>query len=479
MAAHPDASPDASEAPGLFARTFAALSERDYAWYFVGNTAFFMAMQMNFVVRGYLAFELTDSATALGLVAVSFAIPMMLVAPVAGVISDRVNKKHLLMVMQTCSGLVNLVIAILIVTGNIEFWHLLATAVVTGSIMSTVMPTRQAVIPQLVPQQLMMNAISLQMGGMNLTRILGPAVGGLAIAPLGVGGVYFLTVGLFVLSVLSLIPLPSHGMVSTTKEERSSFIEDLFGGFQFIAGSSLFRLLIASALLMPLFAFPVQQILPVLADDPYDTVFGESALALGVMMSATGVGGLVGAIISAALSDDPRKGMLMFAGAVSMVLCFVVFATASLWLPVNIAFAAAVLLLIAGNVGAMIFQVTNNSVIQARVPEQYRGRVMSVMMMSFGTMPLGVVPVTMAADAWGAPAAIIGSQAIGLVIILAIFGASRALRELRIASLGRAEMSPSQAARLVADGEITQAEADRLSGRSPRSADVPESVSGG
>lgn len=460
---------DGPHAPGggFWARTFEALSERDFAWYFAGNTAFFMAMQMNIIARGYLAFDLTDSATALGVVSVAFAIPMMLIAPIAGVVSDRVNKKHLLMVTQSASGAVNLVMALLIIAGLIQFWHLVVAAVLTGSIMSMVMPTRQAIIPQLVPQQMMMNAISLQMGGMNLTRIIGPALGGLLIAPLGVGGVYLVTVVLFAIGILSIIPLPTHGMVSLERAEPKHFVEDLVGGFRFIGRNPLFRLLITAALVMPLFAFPVQQILPVFAEDIFGGVFSDSAVALGLLMSATGVGGLIGAVFSANIGNYPHKGRLMVVGAAAMTACFAAFASTSLWLSVTPAFIMAITLLILGNVGAMLFQVTNNTVIQARVPDEFRGRVMSVMMMSFGTMPLGVVPVTMAADAWGAPAAIIGAQVVGLATVGLIFGISGQLRSLRMENLGRAEMSPAQAAELVAQGKITHEEADRLSGRAP------------
>lgn len=455
----------AAESGGFVSRTFASLSERDYSWYFVGNLAFFLATQMNIIVRGYLAYDLTDSATALGFVSVAFAIPMMVVAPVAGVVSDRVNKKYLLMVTQSCSGLVNVAMAFLVITGLIEFWHLVAAAVLTGTIMSMVMPARQAIIPQLVPQQLMMNAISLQMGGMNLTRIIGPALGGLLIAPIGVGGVYIVTVVLFGLGIASIIPLPSHGMVSMEGGESKKFVRDLLGGFQFIGRNPLFRLLITAALVMPLFAFPVQQILPVFAEDIFGGVFEDHAIALGLLMSATGVGGLIGAIFSASISEYPHRGRMMMIGAASMTVCFAAFATTSLWLPIPISFILAIGFLVLGNIGAMAFQVTNNTVIQARVPDEYRGRVMSVMMMSFGTMPLGVVPVTMAADAWGAPAAIIIAQLVGLGVVGIIFGVSSQLRGLQMEGMEHTELSPAQAARLVAEGSISAEEGARLSGR--------------
>ncbi|MEX2373212.1 MAG: MFS transporter [Dehalococcoidia bacterium] len=462
----------------MFLRTFAALSERDYAWYFIGNTAFFLAMQMNIIVRGYLAYDLTGSATALGFVSVAFAIPMMIISPLAGVLSDRVNKKRLLLIGQSASGLVNLFMAVLIIAGLIEFWHLAVAAVLTGAIMSSVMPARQAILPQLVPQHLLMNAISLQMGGMNLTRIIGPAIGGLLIAPLGVGGVYLVTFMFFVLGVLSLLPLPNHGMRSTEGREPTAFLFDLVDGFRFIGRNPMFRLLITAALVMPLFAFPVQQILPVFADGVFGDVFaGQEGLALGMLMSATGVGGLIGAFFSANISSFAHKGRLMLWGAASMTLLFAAFGTTTMWLPIPASYAAAIVLLVLGNVGAMIFQVTNNTVIQAKVPDEFRGRVMSVMMMSFGTMPLGVIPVSVAADAWGAPMAIVVAQVVGLGVVGLIFGISGTLRRLEVDDLERVEMSPAQAARLVAEGKISREEAARLSGRVAAFAS-PEAIEG-
>ncbi|MCK9495704.1 MAG: MFS transporter [Dehalococcoidia bacterium] len=453
-----------------FRRTFESLGERDYVWYFAGNTAFFLAMQMNVVIRGYLAFELTDSATALGLVSFGFAIPMMFIAPIAGVIGDRVNKRNLLMIAQSGTGVVNLGMAILVLTGVVAFWHLMVAAVLTGIIMSLVMPARQAIIPALVPQHLLMNAISLQMGGMNLSRIIGPAIAGLMIAPIGAGGVYAVTVVLFAIGVVSLAPLPRHGMVSKEGKEPTAFFADLSEGFAYIARDPLFRLLIGSALLMPLFMFPVQQILPVFSEDVFGSIFAGDGLALGILMGSTGVGGLVGAIVATNLSEIPKKGPLMGFGALFMGICFALFASTSLWLPIVAAFWIGVAMLVLGNIGAMIFQVTNNTIIQARVPDEYRGRVMSVLMMSFGTMPLGVIPVTMAADEWGAPIAIVVSQIAAIAVVILMFGLSAQLRRLEFGNLEKAEMSPAQAAVLVAEGKISQEEADRLTGRTPGAA---------
>lgn len=169
--------------PSRWGTTFTSLKEREYAWYFAGNIAFFMGMQMQIILRGYLAYDLTGQAFALALVSAAMAIPMLVVAPFGGVVADRVNKRTLLMITQSVAAIASVVIAIMILAGVIELWHLIAVSLVTGTVFSFNMPARQALVPNLVPQHKLMNAISLQMGGMNLTRIIAPATGGLLIAP--------------------------------------------------------------------------------------------------------------------------------------------------------------------------------------------------------------------------------------------------------------------------------------------------------
>lgn len=438
----------------VLSRTFASLRVRDYAWFSAGNAAFFLAMQMNFTLRGYLAYELTGAASALGILALSLALPMLFAGPFGGVIADRVNKRTLLIVVQVGVAGNNATMAALILTGHVQFWHLAAAATVMGLFFAVITPARQAMVPQLVPQQLMMNAISLQMSGQNLTRIVGPAVAGLLIAPMGVGNVYLVTVALFLLSVITMFPLPKHGMVSIQAGSGGKVLSELVGGFTFVWGTPLYRILMIMALVMPLFAFPVNQILPVFAED----VFKRGPAALGILMSVSGIGGLAGALFAAAISDYPHKGWLQIGGAASMLLGFIAFALSPAFLP-------ALVFLALGNVGSMIFQVTNNAVIQSQVPDEYRGRVMAVLMMSFGTMPLGVLPLTFAADAWGAPIAVVVAQMIGLAVVIATVVFSPSVRNLQITNLEDAEMSPAQAARLVAEGKITREEAARLNGR--------------
>ena len=433
--------------------TFASLNEPEFAWYFSGNLAFFMAMQMQFVLRAFLAFDLTGKASALGLVSLGAAVPMLLVAPIGGVIADRVNKRTLLIVTQSAAALVSLATSILILTDLIAYWHLFLLSFSAGAIFSLNMPARQALVPLLVPQHKLMNAISLQMGGMNLTRIIAPAMAGLLIAPLGLGWVYLLTFALFTIAVASEFHLPAHGLKADTDSE--GFREGLSAGFRYIAKTPVIAMLLVAGTLMPFFAFPVQVMLPLFADE----VFGMGGgMGFGLLMAAGGVGGLTGAIVSANLDGKPNKGRIMLVGGVLMACFLIAFGSTSV-------FAFGLLFIAASNVGQMLFMTSNNTVIQAITPEAVRGRVMSITMMSFGVMPLGVLPITIAADNIGAPAAVTISSSVLLAVLVLAFVAVPRFRNLRLDAMQRAELSPVRAAMLVAEGKLSKAEADRLTGR--------------
>jgi MFS family permease len=172
----------------------------------------------------------------------------------------------------------------------------------------------------------------------------------------------------------------------------------------------------------------------------------------------TGVGGLIGATVSATMEHEPRKGRLLLAGGTATGLALLSFSFAP-------RFEVAMGCLAVAGVGQMLFQATNNTVIQATLAPEVRARVMSVMLMSFGLMPLGVVPISAAADMIGPRNAIGISAVVFLVVLTTLFTLSSRLRSLRLEPLAHAELSSVRAAELVASGEITEEEADQLSGR--------------
>ncbi len=450
-------------------RTLSSLQEREFAWYFAGNTAFFMAMQMQFVLRALLAYDLApegEKAAGLGLVTLGAAAPMIFVAPVGGLIADRVNKRTLLIVTQSAAAIISLFTTVLILTDLMEYWYLFLLSFSAGTIFSLNMPARQALVPLLVPQHKLMNAVSLQMSGMNLTRIIAPALAGILVAPLGIigvgesgglGWVYLLTFILFTVAVASEFRLPPHGMQAES-EEGENFLEGLVGGFRYVIATPVILMLLIAGMLMPFFAFPVQVMLPIFAEEVFGLTGGTG---FGLLMAAGGVGGLIGTIISANFDSLPNKGHIMFIGATIMAGFLAAFGWTSV-------FILGMLFIAVSNIGQMLFMSSNNTAVQTIAPEELRGRVMSIMMMSFGVMPIGVLPITFAADRFGAGNTVVVVSLVLVAVLAVAFVAVPRFRNLRIDVLAQAELSPVQAATMVAEGKISRAEADRLTGRMRR-----------
>ena len=429
-----------------------ALQEADYRWYFGGNVAFFIAMQMQLILRGFLAFDLTDQASALGIMAGVSALPLLLVAPFAGVAADRMNKRTLLIVAQTIATLTVLVVTLLALTGLVQFWHLLVTAVVGGVATAFSMPARQALAPILVPRHKIMNAVSLQASGQNVSRILAPTLAGLLIGPIGVGWTYMIATIMFGLAAASGLKLPMHGMKST--RAPASFREDFGEGIRFIRSNRTVAWLIVAGMAFPFFVMPVQLVLPIFAKDTFE----RGADGLGILAAATGVGGLLGAIISMKLDRYPFKGRIMISAGLWMSALLLAFALSP-------SFNLAVVILLASFTGGMLFQTTNRTVLQALLPDHVRGRVMSVMLMSMGLMPLGVLPLTFAADDLGIRTAMAIFSIMAFVAIAAVFTLSRPLRTLHVAQLAAEALSPVRAAQLVAEGTLSEREAARITSR--------------
>jgi MFS family permease len=412
--------------------TFASLSIPQYALYFWGMLAFFSGMNMMIVLRGYLVYDITDSAAALGVIMLSISLPMLVIAPIGGVIADRVDRKSLMIWAQVAVTLLNLVNTILIIAGVVEFWHLIVISVLSGAAFSFNMPARQAAVPSLVPREMLMNAISLSTMAMNATRILAPAVGGLLIAPIGVGGGFAVLTTLYAISALMSLTLPK--MPPEKRDAEFSFFSDFAGGFSYIKGNRLILGLILLGTVPMIFSMPYQNLLPVFAGEE---VWDVGATGLGVMQAMAGVGGLAGGLLVANMDNYPYKGRAMLLAAIATGVFLIAFALS----PV---FGVALPFLILIGLSSMIFMTVNNTVITSIIPDNVRGRVMSVMMMSFGLMPFGAVPAGIAAEYIGTPAVVaIG----GVLLIMSVVAAYLMFPQFRTLD---GEIQEQRAARIAA-----------------------------
>jgi MFS family permease len=394
--------------PNGWRATFASLQIKEYALYFHGMAAFFAGMNMMIVLRGYLVYDLTSSPIALAMIMLTVALPMLVIAPIGGVIADRVDKRSLMIWAQVGVTVLNLINTVLIMAGVIQFWHLLVLSTLSGASFSFIMPARQAMLPNLIPRELLMNGISLSSSAMNATRIVAPAVGGLLIAPIGIGGGFAVLTALYALSVVFTLGLPK--MPPQSRETPVTFLTDFRDGFTYIRSNRLLLGLLLLGTVPMIFSMPYQTLMPVFAVDVWEV----GAVGLGVMQAMAGVGGLAGGLMVATMDNYQHKGRLMLIAAVASGVFLAAFALSPI-------FGAALPMLVLVGLTMMIFMTVNNTVITSIVPDHVRGRVMSVFMMSFGLMPFGAVPASIAANWIGTPAVVASGAMMLIVFVVAAY----------------------------------------------------------
>lgn len=397
--------------------TFTSLRNRHYRWFWLGMLASFVAIHLQLVARNWLVYEMTDSALALGIVVGAWGLPILLLSLYGGAIADRIKKRNLLIWTQVANGIITLIIAILIATGMIALWHLIAAAALTGIIFAFHVPARLAIIPELVQQREVLNAIALNSTGMNLSRFVGFAIGGALLGAIGVAGVYYIVVVCYFLSVALLFMLPV--MEKVGERAVTSVRADLVEGLRHIYHSPLLRSLLAMAFVSIACGLPYMNLMPVFAVDIFDV--GEAGL--GFLLGMAGLGALIGSLVIASLGDFRRKGLLIIGLAFGFGVSLVLFASSGSY-SLSLALLVAVGLLGAG------YLAVNNTLIQSNVPHEMLGRVMSIYVMTFALMPLGTLPLGAVTDAIGAPLAIGAGGAIVALFTLAMVVFYPRLRQL-------------------------------------------------
>lgn len=411
--------------------TFASLANRNYLWYWIGQIAAFTGLHMGLVARGWLVWTMTRSELAIGIVSFAFGLPMFLFSVFGGAIVDRMAKRNLLISTQAFQAFIAFCIATLIATEKIEFWHLVAAAVCGGFIFVVNGPARQAIIPELVNKEQLLNAIALNSSGMNLTRVAGPALAGALLSIIGIGGAYYVVAGFYAAAVAALFMIAPSGTAEkqfTLREvahgvRGGAFVQailaDLAEGFRYIRQSPLILSLLAMALIPLTFGLPYMMLLPVFADE----VFHVGELGFGILMAVGGVGALAASLSIASLGDFKRKGLLLILLALVFGLALALFSMCN-----SFVLSLAILAIVgAGGAGYMAI---NTTLLQSNVPMRLMGRVMSVYMLTFALMPMGALPVGALAEAIGTPVAVGAGGVLIVLFTLAVAMARPSLRRL-------------------------------------------------
>ena len=394
-------------------QTFSSLKNRNYLHLWTGLMGGWMAMQMQQVARGYLAYTLTGTAFTLGLVTLSMGIPRMFLSPLGGVLADRFPKRKVVLVTQTMQALIALAHALLLQFGLMRVWVLIALGFVQGTAFALNMPARQAFIPEIVgsgPQ--MANAIALNNAGMNLTRVIGPSVAGLLLAmkAVGVKGVFYIMTLCYLWAVYATSRIDAGTTPATSTRKRVS--QDVGAGFSYIVRNGKLLALMSLGFIPLAIGMPYQNLMTVFALK----VMNIGSRGLGVLLTAAGVGGLLGSLLIAYLSDYRHKARLQQLYGVAFGLLLVTFAffSRARMLPVVLP-----VLVLLGLVGDGYMSI-NSTLIMTNTDRAVYGRVMGVYMIIQSVRPVTVLPIAALADRIGAPLTVGIAGAIVTVFIIAV-----------------------------------------------------------
>jgi len=368
--------------------TFAALTVPNYRRYVGGQAISLVGTWMQMTAQSWLVLTLTHSATKLGIVVALQTLPVLLLGPYGGVVADRVDKRRLMMVLQSAMGVQALVLGVLTVTGTVQYWMVAVLAVILGLNNCFENPARQAFVLEMVGAEHLHNAVSLNSVLVNAARAVGPAVAGLLIATVGIGVCFLLNAASFVAVVLSLLGMDVRRLQPSRRVERAR--GQLREGLRYVAGRPELFLPLGMMAGVGMLAYEFPVTLPVMAQH----AFHEGAEAFGLMTAAMGIGAVAGGLVTAARGRTGLRALLVS----SAVFGAVILAAAA---APTIAVALVALLLVGA--ASVSFMAVGNSTLQLAAAPDMRGRVMALWFVAFqGSTPIGG-PIVGWVCAWAGP----------------------------------------------------------------------------
>jgi MFS family permease len=400
--------------------TFRAFRAFNYRLWAAGALVSNVGTWMQRVAQDWLVLTvLTDhSAVAVGITTGLQFAPMLLLAPVAGVLADRMSKRRLLLMTQTAMGLVGLVLGVLVVTGSARLWHAYALALALGVAAAVDAPARQAFVSEMVPREDLSNAVGLNSASFHAARIIGPGLAGLLIAWVGTGPVFLINAATFAGTLFSLTHMRTAELSPAPRTERGR--GQLREGLRYVRGRPDILLIMAVVGLVGTFGLNFQMTTAIMAT----AQFGKGSGEYGLLGSIMAVGSLGGALL-AARRERPRLRLVIGAA-----FTFGVFASVSALMPTYELFAVA---LIPVGLSSLTLMTSANATVQLSVAPEMRGRVMALYMAIFmGGTPVGAPIIGWVGGAFGPRWTILVGGLVSLVTALAALGYVLRTRRLRL-----------------------------------------------
>jgi MFS family permease len=399
---------------GNSTRMLSALKYPPFRRFWLGNLAAVGAQQIMWMAQGVLVLELTGKAVSIGYVGVATAAPAILLNLVGGVVADRIDQRKIILTTQVVTSTAVGILAFLVATDVVEVWHVIAVAFVGGCTQAFNNPARQSIFPNLVERKDLMNAVALNSIVWQSMRIVAPAMGGLVLAIFGIAATYMLVCAGFLLLGVAVIGLPAQ---PRARKERTSPLADLKEGLRFVSANFLFAFLIGMSFFNSFFGFSTQQMMPVYTEE----ILHVNRFWLGMLLSASGVGAILGIGALGYVGDVERKGLLIIGGATAFGGFIILFALSTFY-PLSL-----ILVFFMGAAGTL-YMITVQTTLQLRVPDELRGRVMGIYGITHNVGPLGALQAGIIADTVSPPAALIVG---GTAIILFALGVAYSNRSVR------------------------------------------------
>lgn len=357
---------------------FSSLKIENFRFYWLGMFISLIGTWIQATAQSWLVFQLTNSAFLLGVVGFLSSLPIFLLSLFGGIVADRMNKRSILIFTQTAFMILAFILAVLTQMKLITPLQIMLIAILNGVVMAFDAPSRQAVVVDLVGRKHLLNAVALNSVAFNSSRIIGPALCGILVASIGMSGCFYINGISFLAVIVSLLLIKINSGFKSNKN-NNSFLIDLKDGLKIVKNNRLIVALILMVGVSSLFGISYTILMPIFSHD----ILNVGVKGLGVLMSANGIGALIGALMIARLGDFKYKGKFLIFSSIIFSISLILFSLSKSYL-----FSLITLILIGASSVTAIGLI--NTLLQLRVADEFRGRVMSAFMLTFaGIMPFG------------------------------------------------------------------------------------------
>lgn len=406
------------------AATLAPFRHRDFRRLWTGTFCATASQWIQQATLGWVVYEVTRSPTLLGAVLGVRAIPMLLLAPVSGVVADRYDRRKGLAAAQALMVVICLALAALLALGRVEVWHLFAFSVISGVSAVFDRTLRSTLVFGSVPRADAVSAVALNSIAFSVTRAIGPGIAGYLIASVGAAWNFTIQAALYLGVILAALSVSASAAIAPAKTAASPW-QDMKEGLRFAFTDPVARVMVMMGIVPPLLLIPsFGALMPIFAAD----VFESGPEGLGLLLSAVGVGGILGGVAAAWLSRFDRTGLLQTLALVAFALSLVAFALSP-------TLAWAVVFLVAAGVAEMIHFTAYVTTLQMCAPEHMRGRMASLLPVFPAFISVGALSAGLLADLMRVETVVLLLCAIALALIALAWAGSAVLRNVTMASL--------------------------------------------